>query len=200
MSLDLALSIKKAYPHIKIVGEVKTRSPFGYVNLNRMDREDMVRALNDCPAIDIISIHTNEAWQGSFEWLREACVIVRKPVLAKGFHDTIHDVKLAFDCGAAHVLTVGWWSGDDRCWVEVEDLDDLGPCGFGASKVVWNARNPRTGNPRWVISVGETPRQTTDWARQRRAGWLCQASGIKTVADVHPKVNAVLIGEALWTP
>ncbi len=88
-----------------IVAEVKERSPFGFVNpLPRIEQ------LRLCESVgDVISIHTNELWGGSWEWLQEARKLTNKPILAKGFHDTQADVDRVFSYGIDYVLTVGWW-------------------------------------------------------------------------------------------
>ncbi len=187
MPLSLATSIKARYPHITIVGEAKTFSPFADLS---GDRVQQVKQLDACPAIDIISIHTCHWWHGSFEWLVQARFLTRKPILAKGFHDTVRDVERAFDAGADHVLTVGWWPGDKRCWHECEDIDELSES--RAEAVVWNARNPRTGEKRahgFAHAVQYSP----------HGSFNVQASLIRSAEDVHPWADAVLIGEALWT-
>lgn len=169
-------------PGIIRVFEVKECSPFGWVS--PLDKYTMLKI---CEGGDIISIHTNPLWGGSWEWLEEARKLTTKPILAKGFHDTITDVRRAFNCGANHVLTVGWWPGDDRCWHECESLDELREsC---AAKTVWNARNPRTGEKR---------HETIQQARGARPlNFLCQASGIMNENDIGP-VDAVLIGAGLY--
>lgn len=186
MSLDLATSLKSARPSLTVIGEVKTKSPYGYEA--SYPWAFMLEKLIVHPAIDIVSIHTNPLWGGSWEQLKTARELTRKPILAKGFHDTIADVKAAFDHGADYCLTVGWWPDDDRCWFEYEHLDQLSY--IPAKRVVFNARDPRTGWKRpWVVNR----------TRAIHPGWLCQASMIRTVTDVHPAVDAVLIGEALWS-
>lgn len=192
MPLSLATTIKQRYPHITVVGEAKTFSPF--TDLPGGDRTQQVKQLDAHPDIDIISIHTCHWWHGSFEWLVQARFLTSKPILAKGFHDTIKDVERALDAGADHVLTVGWWpEGESRCWHECESFTEL--ASSEASMRVWNARNPRTGAKR-CLSISQILDETRapDGSQQ-----VCQASMIRTVDDVDPRVNAVLIGEGLWT-
>lgn len=171
-----------------LVGEVKTCSPYGFRGkLSHRDALDYVASF-----ADIVSIHTNPLWGGSFEWLQEARGLTTKPILAKGFHDTMADVVLAFRAGAEWTLTVGWHPGMDyslggACWHEVANLAELDES--NAEWCVWNARNPRTGKPTYA-SIRQ--------ARKRREGKLCQASRIRCRADIHPGIDAVLIGEGLY--
>lgn len=167
-----------------VVAEVKAKSPFGFVNPMPVEKQ-----LRLCETVgDIVSIHTNEWWGGSWAWLALARRMTKKPILAKGFHATSADVQHALDCGADYVLTVGWWNGDERCWHECESLAEL--AASAAPKAVWNSRNPRT---------GETRSEKITDARNVRIGWLCQASGIRTPADIGD-VEAVLIGQGLYSP
>ena len=172
-------------PKYTVVGEVKTCSPFGFKS--KKDGIETLKWLDSWA--DIISIHTNPLWGGSFRWLEAARRITEKPILAKGFHNTQVEVDRAFNCGANYVLTVGWWNGDNRCWYEPNSAWDLSTT--NAQHVVWNSRDPRTGNlrPDGVTLAG---------ARALLGNrWLCQASHIKSPSDVSDEANAVLIGEAL---
>lgn len=127
-------------------------------------------------------------------WLRLARKETKKPILAKGFHCTKMEVDECFAAGADYVLTVGWWPGDDRCIHECEDFDELGTS--AAPKVLWNRRNPRTGK---VYEADFTVARDVVRTFAPVQQWVCQASGIKSAADVHPRADAVLIGEALWS-
>ncbi len=185
-----------------IVAEVKLRSPYGWVN--PMDEWD---AFELCCAVgDVISIHTDELWGGSFDTLarlgREAH-LRGKQVLAKGFHPTAPHVKRALDAGADQCLTVDWWPGDygaDGAWPEMVELGKrcwFETCSYDKARdakaawVVINTRNPRTGQ-----TYGPA---AWDVRNHYRKGWLCQASGIRGPQDVVPGVDAILIGEGLYT-
>lgn len=162
--------------------EVKEKSPFGWES--RFSKYHMLKV---CETGDIISIHTNPLWGGSFEWLEEARSLTNKPILAKGFHCTQAEVDKAYSCGADYVLTVGWWNGDDKCFHECESLDELSQS--NAKWTVWNSRDPRT---------GKIKLETIKEARGVRIGNLCQASNIKSRKDIHEAVDAVLVGQALY--
>lgn len=187
-------TLRAARPDLLIVGEVKTESPYGYRN-PAGDRRELLAALDEHPAVDVISIHTHSDWGGGWSWLALARQHTSKPILAKGFHNTVKDVRMAFGLGATYCLTVGWWPGDERCWHEAETLEALAYS--KAPRVVWNARDPRTGEAR-----PETIETAVNWVNHDRClsrqHSLCQASMIRSPEDVHPKVQAVLIGEGLW--
>lgn len=174
-------------PRCTIVAELKLYSPFGWTNPEcGLDWE---RALGICEEVgSIVSVHTNPLWGGSLYHLEKVRRKTTLPILAKGFHDTIVDVRNAFDAGADYVLTVGWYPGDVRCWHECTSHHEL--ANTAAQWAVWNARDPRT---------GEFDRPYLDEVISDRFGNLCQASGIKSAADVHPSVQAVLIGEGLYS-
>lgn len=169
--------------NITVVAEVKGFSPFGY-----QSELDLYEQLAICEELgDVISIHTDNLWGGSWYWLKEARRLTSKPILAKGFHNTIFDVQKAFDYGADYCLTVGWWPGDPRCWHECESLEELGKSRAGMA--VWNSRNPRSGEKR-VETIAD--------ARIYRSRLLlCQASMINKIEDIG-SVDMVLIGEGLY--
>lgn len=166
-----------------LVAEAKWVSPFG-LKLELSPEKALEKAI---AFGDIVSIHTNPLWGGSLEWLAYARSQTEKPILAKGFHNTLLEVDQAFAAGATYVLTVGWWPRDPRCWHECESLEELR--NTRAPKAVWNARNPRTGEKR---------PETSQQARSARTGWLCQASQIRAPQDVHPGMQAALVGEGLF--
>lgn len=188
-----------------VVAEVKDRTPFN-PDYHASDRYVQLRICEEIG--DVISIHTNPLWGGSWEWLAEVCKRATKPVLAKGFHPTIRDVERALDCGATHVLTVGWHPGGDlaeRCWMECETFDQLRDQP-STQRCVWNARNPRTGETRWEDDAQLMWTCVKGYNSQRRPSvslpaqpWLCQASRIRGPDDVVAGVDAILIGEGLYT-
>ena len=56
------------------------------------------------------------------------------------------------------------------------------------TKVVWNSRD---------LVTGGLKKETFEDARKIWKGWLCQASNIKTVADIKEGADAVLVGSHL---
>jgi indole-3-glycerol phosphate synthase len=173
---------------VLIVAELKMLSPFGYKNPRTL--ED---TLAQCEKVgDIISVHTNPLWGGSFEHLEDICKRANKPVLAKGFHDTTVDVRRAIECGATYVLTVGWWPDDTRCWHECTTFDELKET--DAPAAVFNSRDPHTGK---TLFDGNLVHVASSARTSRGSRWLCQASGIKHANDVG-NVEAVLIGQNIF--
>lgn len=74
---------------MKIITEVKTQSPFGYKSNEVW--EELFNLANGFG--DIISIHTNPKWSGSFKLLEKARGLTNKPILAKGLHETDDEIK-----------------------------------------------------------------------------------------------------------
>lgn len=170
-----------------IIAEVKTQSPFGY--RSSMSWEALLEIAVGVG--DIIAVHTDRRYGGSFERLARARRLVpNKPILAKGLHPTRMDIKECIQAGADYVLVVGWTPSDQylkHCMVEPLTMHGLSNLPSG-TRVVWNARDVITGRPKPY---------TFEEARQMWPGWLCQASYIHTITDVHPNADAVLVGEHL---
>ena len=173
------------YKDITIIAEVKTRSPFGYVSPNSW--EELFKIANEVG--DIISVHTDERWGGSFDLIKKARSLTDKPILAKGIHSNDELIKKAVDAGADFVLVVGRVPKifQEKCLIEPESLEQISaiPKDF---KVVWNSRD---------LSNGENKTETFAQARNSREGWLCQASNIRTVTDIENGADAVLVGTHL---
>lgn len=136
---------------------------------------------------DIISIHTDPHWGGDFKLITKARHFTNKPILAKGLHTSDDDIKRAVGAGADYVLVVGRTPAyyPERCWLEPRFMVDLSTYPAG-TRVVWNTRDLRDGSKRL---------ESWHEARKRWSGWLCQASNIKSLADVCPRANAFLVGE-----
>lgn len=181
------------------IAEVKTESPFGFKSeRNWADLLDLA-----IEHADIVAVHTDERWGGSFgqlaaaaEQIRRIRIDERRPLLlAKGIHEHDSEVRMALNCGADLVLVVGrqpprelvpaciWEPANGRALLDLQDP---------TMKVMWNARDLETGAP---IPSALGPQ----WAREMHRGWLCQASFIRTPDDVNPLVNAFIVGEHLPT-
>lgn len=170
-----------------IIAEVKTSSPFGYKSKNNW--EELFAIANKIG--DIISIHTDKKWNGSFELIKKARKLTTKPILAKGIHQTDEEINKAINAGANYVLVVGRIPKvhQEKCLIEPNSLEELKkiPKKY---KIVWNSRDLKNGNNK---------KETFEQARNLRKGWLCQASNIKTKKDINPKADAILIGTNLVT-
>ena len=168
-----------------IIAEVKTESPFGYSSQKSWDE---LFGIADSVG-DMISIHTDSRWGGSFDLISKARALTEKPILAKGIHEKDSDIERAIESGADFVLVVGRIPKihAQKCIIEPYTLDELSkiPTTF---KALWNSRDLKTGGRK---------KETFSEAREIFSGWLCQASHIKTIDDIHPLADAVLVGEHL---
>jgi hypothetical protein len=168
-----------------IVAEVKTQSPFGF---RSQDSWEVLFVLAN-EVGDMLSIHTDPRWGGSFDLVRKAKNLTKKPVLAKGIHATDDDIRRAVDAGADAVLVVGRIPEIhiDTCWLEPNSIAGLRALPSG-SRAVWNARN---------LVDGGAKKESFAEARAAFRGWLCQASFIRSVHDILPGADAALIGTDL---
>ena len=171
---------------VQIIAEVKTQSPFfGYVSDKSWDELFQIAE----KVGDIISIHTDKRWGGSFDLIKKARALTNKPILAKGIHAHDSEITKAVDAGADFVLVVGRIPKVylEKCLIEPLTLDELKniPTNF---KAVWNSRDLKTG----LLKT-----ETFEEARKIFPGWMCQASNIKTVSDIKKGADAVLVGTNL---
>ena len=173
------------YKNIEIIAEVKTKSPFGYKSKNTWD--ELFKVANDVG--DIISIHTDDRWGGSFDLIKKARSLTTKKILAKGIHEKDDDIQKAIEAGADFVLVVDRIPKiyQEKCLIEPFSLKELKNIPE-EMKVVWNSRD---------LSNGKLKKESFEKARALFKGWICQASNIKTLNDVDPKANAVLVGTHL---
>jgi indole-3-glycerol phosphate synthase len=170
---------------VQLIAEVKTHSPFGFDSNKTWD--ELFNSANEFG--DIISIHTDPRWNGSFELIRKAKSLSTKSILAKGIHATDDLIEKAVQAGADFVLVVGRIPAVhlDKCLTEPNFLDELKTIPH-TMKVVWNSRDLKTGGLK---------QETFKEARKIFPGWLCQASNIKTIDDVEEGADAVLVGQNL---
>ncbi|HEY4511884.1 MAG TPA: hypothetical protein VJH55_03530 [Candidatus Paceibacterota bacterium] len=168
-----------------IIAEVKTKSPFGYVAEKSWDQ--LFEIANRIG--DIISIHTDPRWGGSFDLIKKAKTFTDKPILAKGIHATDKDIEKAIKAGADFVLVVGRIPlvYADKCLIEPLTLEGLKIIPT-AARAVWNSRD---------LDTGGMKKGTFEQARKIFSGWLCQASNIRTVSDIKEGADAVLVGTHL---
>lgn len=173
------------HKNVQIIAEVKTHSPFGYTSERSWD--ELFSIANRIG--DIISIHTDSRWNGSFDLIKKAKTLTKKPILAKGIHSTDEEIQKAIDAGADYVLIVGRIPTIHRnkCLIEPLTLDQLRTIPE-TLKVVWNTRD---------LSNGEVKSETFEDARKIFRGWICQASNLKNIRDIKEGADAVLVGTHL---
>ena len=170
---------------MQIIAEVKTHSPFGWKSSQSWEK--LFNIAQDFG--DIISVHTDPNWHGSFDLISKARQLTKKPILAKGIHAKDEDITKALNAGADYVLVVGRIPNihNDICFIEPNSLNELVNIPLN-TKVVWNSRN---------LATGGLKEETFTEARKLFAGWLCQASNIKALSDVNHHADAILIGTNL---
>lgn len=171
------------------IAEVKPCSPFGFKS--KLTDVGLLRVALEYG--DMLSIHTHKQWGGSYDWLKKVRQTTKKKILAKGIHGDDADIKRALDHGADYVLVVGRIPPKgliEHCWVEPTEFRQLMDIPKNI-RTVWNQRDLLTGGnkPFDFDCVRGVP-----FSRGR---WLCQASGIKTPKDIHPKADAFIVGEHL---
>jgi indole-3-glycerol phosphate synthase len=168
-----------------ILAEVKTQSPFGWKS--ERSWEELFEIANRIG--DVISIHTDERWGGSFDLLRKARKLTDKPILAKGIHKDNGMICRALRIGADFALCVGRipMYHRSKCLIEPNTLAEL-KCLVPTDKVVWNSRD---------LITGGLKADGFDAARRVFGGWMCQASNVKSITDVSPNADAVLVGSHL---
>ncbi len=169
----------------KIIAEVKTISPYGF----KSDKswEELFKIADEIG--DIISVHTDKRWSGSFDLVSKARKLTNKPILAKGIHATDEEIEKAIRAGADYVLVVGRIPSihQDKLLIEPLNLKQLSEIPTNL-KAVWNSRD---------LSTGNNKKETFEEARAIFTGWLCQASNIKSIKDIKKGADAVLIGSNL---
>lgn len=167
---------------MQIIAEVKTHSPFGWQSDKSWD--ELFILANKLG--DIISIHTDPRWHGSFDLIAKARGLTDKPILAKGIHAEDADIEKAIKNGADFVLVVGRIPKVhlDKCLIEPLRLEELKTLPSEV-KAVWNSRD---------LADGSKKAEDFNQARNIFDGWLCQASNISSIEDIDPKADAVLIG------
>lgn len=168
-----------------IIAEVKTHSPFGWQSDKSWD-ELFELAVE---VGDMVSIHTDPRWHGSFGLITKAKSLTDKPILAKGIHAHDSDITRALEAGADLVLVVGRIPKIhlDKCLLEPNTLEELKNLPEGV-KAAWNSRD---------LATGGRKADTFQQARQVFPGWLCQASNISSMKDVDPTADAILVGTSL---
>jgi indole-3-glycerol phosphate synthase len=170
---------------MKIIAEIKTHSPFGWSS--NKSWEELFAIANDFG--DILSIHTDPRWHGSFELIKKAKQLTTKPILAKGIHAKDKDIEDAISAGADYVLVVGRLPSAylERCLIEPYTIKELSLLPKEV-RAVWNSRD---------LETGGLKTETFTQARKAFSGWLCQASNIKSADDIKPAADAIFIGTHL---
>lgn len=171
------------------IAEVKTRSPFGFES----HRSSGYLTELACRHGDIVAAHTDGRWGGSFDHLAGVAVLAHmcgKLVLAKGVHAEDDEIRRALQCGADLVLVVGRRPPPElapACLIEPQG--DFWDWPHAGDRLVINRRNLATGQQDGI----DFSATRHNWPYT----WMCQASYIRTPADVHAGAQAFIVGEQL---
>lgn len=186
------MPIKLHNKEVTIIAEVKTKSPFGFISDKTWDELFVLAEKTG----DMLSIHTDPRWGGSFDLIKKAKTLTNKPILAKGIHALDSDIEQAIASGADMVLVVGRTPSEylskypqhrSKLLIEPHTLAELTkvPPDMHAA---WNSRD---------LATGGKKTETFAEARKIFSGWLCQASNIGAIADIQEGADAVLVGQQL---
>lgn len=185
------------------IAEIKTRNPFGWQS-GFCFSDLMEKAIEHG---DWISVHTNALWGGDFDSISFVRRNTNKPILAKGIHASDDDIKRAVDHGADYVLVVDRFSychghiakliyeiNEPKFSAETDKWSSIGHGHvshliYENNKFMCNSRDLRTG----CVKENGGGLQ----AYLNAGVWVCQASGIRNIHEVNPRVNAYIVGEHL---
>jgi hypothetical protein len=165
------------------IAEIKTESPYGYKSDKGWEELfDIAEEIGD-----VVAVHTNYLWGGSFDLLRYVCKHSSKPVLAKGIHVHEFDYRRCFTLGADLVLSVGLPVFAPEIIFEPLEIGQLRDIPKG-QKVMWNSRDLLTGGPKDI---------TFHEVRRRFGGYLIQASYLEYPHQIDEDANGYIVGQHL---
>jgi indole-3-glycerol phosphate synthase len=177
------------------IGEIKTMSPFNFKSPYSFN--ELMNLCIDDSRIDWISVHTGAIFGGDLESISYVQNFANKPILAKGIHGTDKFLRETINRGAEYALIVNRVPDFNeidlqRCLFEM-DIDFARDIAADYSKnnlkFVWNARDLKTGHFKPI-------EQLKPFLELENA-WICQASGIKNIDNIHPDVSSFIVGENL---
>jgi indole-3-glycerol phosphate synthase len=200
-----------ASPFIKVIAEVKRRSPSKGLLAPDLDVTALAQTYRDEGASAISVLTDRDFFEGSMDDLRTVRKSVVLPVLRKDFTVSENDVLDAVEAGASAVLLIVAALSDDEL-IAFLALADL--CGIDALVEIHDddeARRAIDAGAR-IIGVNQRNLRTFDVDPERAASLIsalprecltvCE-SGLASVADVERAADAgfdaVLVGEAFIT-
>ena len=209
---SFALVLRKgSSPFIKVIAEVKRRSPSKGVLAPDLDVAELAKVYRDAGASAVSVLTDEEYFDGSLEDLQRVHKSVELPVLRKDFTVSENDVLDAADAGAGAVLLIVAALSNEEivtfidlaescgmdALVEVHDVEEAHRAlDCGAKVIGINQRDLRSFevDPEHAASVMDVlPRECLT---------VCE-SGLSTVRDVERAAqagfDAVLVGEAFVT-
>ncbi|HEV7959342.1 MAG TPA: indole-3-glycerol phosphate synthase TrpC, partial [Acidimicrobiales bacterium] len=200
-----------ASPFIKVIAEVKRRSPSKGLLAPDLDVATLAQTYRDEGASAISVLTDRDFFDGSMEDLRTARESVALPMLRKDFTVSENDVLDAVEAGASAVLLIVAALSDDEL-TSFLALAEL--CGIDALVEIHDESEARraTDAGARIVGVNQRNLHTFDVDPERAASLVsalprdcltvCE-SGLKSVADVERAADAgfdaVLVGEAFIT-
>lgn len=198
-------------PYVKVIAEIKRRSPSRGWLAPDLDAVATAATYRDAGAAAVSVLTDQDFFAGTLEDLRNVAGAVTLPVLRKDFTVCENDVLDAADAGAGAVLLIVAALSDEEltsylevaasvgidALVEVHDaLDVRRALDVGARLVGVNQRDLRT------FEVDATRAATLVDSLPRECVLVCE-SGLREVADVQAAADAgfdaVLVGETFVT-
>lgn len=173
-----------------LILDTKTKSPFGWESEFEWS-ENFDFAVEHG---DMIAVHSMGEFGGYDTLVKIARSNTKKPIIVKGIHRTDDEIKKYIDMGADYVLVVGripdksLW---EHCMIEPTAIAELKNYDWKGTEigklplVVWNARNLVTGLPK---------AEKFDEYYGKVLFWVCQASMIESLDDIHPDADAIMVG------
>lgn len=198
-------------PFIKVIAEIKRRSPSKGVLAADLDAVELAGIYRDAGASALSVLTDREFFEGSLEELSKVHKAVELPLLRKDFTVSENDILDAVDAGAGAVLLIVAALSDDElvsfmelseqcgidALVEVHDTNEAKRAvDCGARLIGINQRNLHTFDvdPEHAMKVLD--------ALPRDCITVCE-SGLSSVGDVERAAqagfDAVLVGEAFVT-
>jgi len=209
---SFALVLRKgSSPYVKVIAEVKRRSPSKGLLAPDLDVVELAKIYRDAGASAVSVLTDSDFFDGSLEDLQRVHKAVELPVLRKDFTVSENDVLDAADAGAGAVLLIVAALSDEELVSFIELAESCGIDALVEVHDVNEARRALDSGAR-IIGVNQRNLQTFDVdpehavavmdALPRDCLTVCE-SGLSNAADVERAAqagfDAVLVGEAFVT-
>jgi len=206
---SFALALRRgSSPYVKVVAEIKRRSPSKGALAPDLDVAEMACAYRDAGASAVSVLTDREFFDGSLEDLATVRAAINLPVLRKDFTVSENDVLDAAEAGASAILLIVAVLTDHELVTFVELAEQ---CGLDAVVEVHDAEEARRAIACGARIVGVNQRDLRTFAVDTREAAsvidvlpkeclaVCE-SGLSAVVDVERAAqlgfDAVLVGEA----
>jgi len=198
-------------PFIKVIAEIKRRSPSQGVLAENLDAVELAGVYRDAGASALSVLTDREFFEGSLDELSRVHQAVELPILRKDFTVSENDILDAVDAGAGAVLLIVAALSDEEL---VSFMELSGVCGIDALVEVHDRNEAKRAIDCGARLIGVNQRNLHTFdvdpehavkildALPRDCLTVCE-SGLSSVADVERAAqagfDAVLVGEAFVT-